>query len=344
MKNQSMGTGDKKKKGFYAAIAAGAGAVMVLALVISFSNLTITSPNPQLLYESEYEYQEDLYGEEAVVAGVDYTIPYLAQADLDQALFRPRSTPAPEPSGQPSEEAPPASAVPQAPRSPEAPEGNQQTTPVTEHPATQEQQDPPAADPQAAPEVPVSAEEPARGNISNDQPAPAVPSREADPPAAESADAAEILEAEFASFDPFIRADRLVWPVYGDIAMIFSQNRLIYNPTLDQWRTNDDLRISAREGTPVRAAAAGVIREVGSDRVYGNFVRIDNGNGWETIHAQLMDGILVVEGDIVQAGQVIGGVGRPSVFSVLNGHHLSLRVLHEDNLVDPILWLADIQE
>jgi len=123
--------------------------------------------------------------------------------------------------------------------------------------------------------------------------------------------------------------------------MVFSQDRLIYNQTLDQWRTNDDLRISAQEGTPVRAAAAGKVVEIGNDREYGNFVRIDNGNNWETIFSQLMDNILVVEGDVVQAGQVIGGVGRPSVFSVLDGHHLSLRVLYNDDLVDPKQMLGD---
>ena len=332
MKNQSMGTGDKRKKGFYAAIAAGVGAVMVLALVISFSNLTMTSPNPQELYESAYEYPTNLYDEEAVIAGVDYATPYLAQADMDQALFRPRSTPTPEEPVAP-EDAPPASTVPQAPSYPPATE--QQATPEPAQPTVQEQPEQPAATPDT--------DDPSAGNIPNGQPSPAAPSPEA-VPEREAADAAEAAVAvEFASFDPFTEDDSLVWPVYGDIAMIFSQDRLIYNPTLDQWRTNDDLRISAQEGTPVRAAASGRITEIGSDRVYGNFIRIDNGNGWETIHGQLMDGILVVEGDVVQAGQVIGGVGRPSVFSVLNGHHVSLRVLHENKLMDPKLLLADTQ-
>jgi len=293
LKNKSMGTGDNRKKGFYAALAAGAGAVVVLALVISFSNLTTTDPNPQqMAYISPEVY------EETVLAGADYTVPYLAQADLDQALFRPRSTPEPSP---------------------------------------------PAPAPEPEPETPAPAPSPAEPTTEY-VPAEPAPTPAPEPAPTPSGETTEAPMAPGASFTAFTEDDSMVWPVYGDIAMIFSQDRLIYNPTLDQWRTNDDLRISAQEGTPVRASAAGQVVEVGNDRVYGNFVRIDNGNGWETIFGQLMDGMLVVEGDVVQAGQVIGGVGRPSVFSVLNGHHVSLRVLHENNLMDPKLLLADITE
>ena len=302
MKNKSKGSGERKK-GFYPALGAGIGAVLVLALVISFTDLTI---NPS--QEQELDFAADVYEEEALHVGADQTLPYLAQADMDQAIFRPRATPPPTPTEAP---APTRPTMPPPPNAPEQP--------VSEAPAappSNEEPEPPAPAPAAEAEAATPATE--------ESPAPE-PSRES------------------ASFEPFTNNDELLWPVYGEIAMIFSQDRLIYNQTLDQWRTNDDLRISAQEGTPVRAAAAGRVVEVGNDREYGNFIRIDNGNNWETIFSQLMDNILVVEGDVVQAGQVIGGVGRPSVFSVLDGHHLSLRVLYNDDLVDPKSLLGAAQ-
>jgi len=309
VKNQSTGPGDKRKKGFYAALSAGAGAVLVLALVISFGNLTTTPDQQQYMYDSA------VYEQEAATVGADYATPYLAQADMDQALFRPRATPSPTPDP----------ATPTQPTQPTQPETPSQPTSTTE--PTQE----------STPDATPDATTPTTENDTNAAP-------ETTPEAAPEATPNATESAAATTFDYFTDADRLMWPVYGDISMIFSQDRLIYNPTLDQWRTNDDLRISAQEGTPVRTAAAGRVAEIGSDRVYGNFVRIDNGNGWETIFGQLMDGILVSEGDIVQAGQVIGGVGRPSVFTVLDGHHVSLRVLHEDNLIDPMTLLADITQ
>ena len=289
MKSKSTEPGDSRKRGFYTALVSCIGAVIVLALVITFTNLTST---PDIIELTEYPY------EEAAPVGFDTVRPYQAQADLDQALFRPR--PAPTPAETPPPEP-----------SPEPPTSRQEDRPAPEvQPA-------PQPEPQA--EAPVATEPP---------PAP-------ERPAAET-------PAEQATFAAFTDEDEMIWPVYGDVAMIFSQDALIYNATLDQWRTNDDLRISAQEGTPVRATAAGRVAEIGQDHVYGNFVRIYNGNGWETIFGQLMDGILVAEGDIVQTGQVIGGVGRPTDFTILDGHHVSLRVLQDNVLVDPKSVLAEL--
>jgi murein DD-endopeptidase MepM/ murein hydrolase activator NlpD len=127
----------------------------------------------------------------------------------------------------------------------------------------------------------------------------------------------------------------MVWPVTGDIAMVFSMDRLVYDPTLDQYRTNDDLRIAAKEGTPVKAGFDGQVLAVGRDNVYGHFVTIDHGNGYVATYGQLMDGVLVAEGDTVKTGQVIGGVGKPSYFGSLNGTHVNLRITKDESPLDP---------
>lgn len=137
------------------------------------------------------------------------------------------------------------------------------------------------------------------------------------------------------AFTPFSESDKLIWPVYGDIAMVFSADKLVYDPTLNQYRTNDDLRISAQEGTPVKAAAEGKVIDVDSSLVYGQYVTIDHGNGWLATYGQLMDGVLVKEGEIVKTGQVIGGVGQPTGYGSLNGTHMNLRVTHDNEAVDP---------
>jgi murein DD-endopeptidase MepM/ murein hydrolase activator NlpD len=109
----------------------------------------------------------------------------------------------------------------------------------------------------------------------------------------------------------------------------------VYDPTLDQYRTNDDLRIAAKEGTPVKAGFGGQVLEVGRNNVYGHFVSIDHGNGYIATYGQLMDGILVAEGEMVREGQVIGGVGKPSIFGSLNGTHVNLRVTKDAVPIDP---------
>jgi len=157
-------------------------------------------------------------------------------------------------------------------------------------------------------------------------PPPTPPAREPEPPPA-----APRVE----TFEPFTEDDRLVWPVYGEIIMPFSMNALVYDPTLDQFRTNDNLRITAPEGEPVRAGADGRVVAVGRNVIRGNYVIIDHGDGWKSTYGQLMENILVSEGDIVRASQVIGGVGQPSMFGSLNGTHVHLRITRDNEPMNP---------
>jgi murein DD-endopeptidase MepM/ murein hydrolase activator NlpD len=137
------------------------------------------------------------------------------------------------------------------------------------------------------------------------------------------------------TFEPFSEDDRMVWPVYGDVIMPFSVTSLIFDPTFDRFSTNDNLRISAQEGDPVRVGADGRVVAIGTDFWRGNYVTIDHGDGWTSTFGQLMENVLVSEGDIVRTGQVLGGVGRPSMSASLNGAHVHLHVTHNDQPVDP---------
>jgi len=143
------------------------------------------------------------------------------------------------------------------------------------------------------------------------------------------------------TFAPFEEGDRMVWPVYGETVMPFSDLALIYDPTLDQFRTNDNLRIAADEGDAVRAGAYGRVVSVGRSARQGNYIVIDHGNGWVATYGQLMENILVSEGDIVAGGQVLGGIGQPSIFGHANGTHLHLRIERDDVAINPYYVLTE---
>ncbi|MCL2372111.1 MAG: M23 family metallopeptidase [Defluviitaleaceae bacterium] len=141
------------------------------------------------------------------------------------------------------------------------------------------------------------------------------------------------------TFTAFEEGDSMLWPVDGDIVMEFSMTSLIYDQTLDQFRTNDHLRISAEEGDPVRAAADGKVVAIGRESRRGHYITIDHGNGWLTTYGQLMANPLVAKGEIVRSGQVIGGIGRQTMFTSLDGSHLHLQVTHNDQPVNPHVLL-----
>lgn len=71
-------------------------------------------------------------------------------------------------------------------------------------------------------------------------------------------------------------------------------------------RYNGGIDWGVPTGTPVRAAAAGIVIRAGLDYSgYGNHVRIDHGGGYLTLYAHLY-GMLVKPGRQVAAGEMIG--------------------------------------
>jgi murein DD-endopeptidase MepM/ murein hydrolase activator NlpD len=98
--------------------------------------------------------------------------------------------------------------------------------------------------------------------------------------------------------------------------------------------------IAAQEGSPVLAAAPGIVRRAGPRGGYGNAVEIDNGGGISTLygHAQAL---AVKEGDQVEAGQPVAFVGHTGRAT---GSHLHFEVRKDGKPTDPQSALNRWQE
>lgn len=89
-------------------------------------------------------------------------------------------------------------------------------------------------------------------------------------------------------------------------------------------------------GTPVAAAAGGVVILSEFHPAYGNMVEVDHGNGLVTRYAH-NSRLLVKAGDIVKRGQVISEVGSTGRST---GPHLHFEVLVDGVHQDPAKFLA----
>jgi murein DD-endopeptidase MepM/ murein hydrolase activator NlpD len=143
-------------------------------------------------------------------------------------------------------------------------------------------------------------------------------------------------EPKYTLFDD---SKEMSWPVEGRILMDYSVDTAVYDETLDQYRTNDSLCIEAAADTEVCAAADGIVEAISNDRVNGNMVVLDHGNGWKTTYSQLRDDVNVTEGEVVCKGETVGRVGTPSVYSEALGTHLTFTVSRDNNNIDPKLVL-----
>lgn len=134
--------------------------------------------------------------------------------------------------------------------------------------------------------------------------------------------------------------ESLVWPLATDGSGILSSaygDRLHPRGGDPGFHAGLDLR--ARAGTPVYAAAGGVVTRSEASGAYGNVVIVDHGGGLGTLYAHHREN-LVRAGDRVRRGQPIGLVGRTGNAT---GDHLHFEVRWKDGTVDPrtVLPLLD---
>jgi murein DD-endopeptidase MepM/ murein hydrolase activator NlpD len=109
-----------------------------------------------------------------------------------------------------------------------------------------------------------------------------------------------------------------------------------FDPFCPGRHVHTGIDLAAREGTPVRAATAGIAR-VGYDAAgAGIFVAIRFGDHARVLYCHLLRAE-VGSGDLVIAGQTIGLVGATGLAT---GPHVHLEVQIDGRAVDPAQWLA----
>jgi len=133
--------------------------------------------------------------------------------------------------------------------------------------------------------------------------------------------------------EPFFKTG-FAWPAEGRISGVFGSQRILNGvpraPHLG-------LDIAAPVGTPVRAAADGVVSLAKPDMVLtGQSVVIEHGFGLDTVYIHMND-IRVRPGQRVRQGDVIGAIGQSGRAS---GPHLHFGVTWFETRLDPETVLA----
>lgn len=117
---------------------------------------------------------------------------------------------------------------------------------------------------------------------------------------------------------------------FSRISSRFSRSRL--HPVLNVRRAHLGVDYAAPEGTPVRAAAAGLVTEAGWSGGFGKMVRIRHGRGMETLYGHLSR-IAVKAGQRVEQGATLGAVGSTGLAT---GPHLDYRTIKNGSFVNPL--------
>jgi murein DD-endopeptidase MepM/ murein hydrolase activator NlpD len=117
---------------------------------------------------------------------------------------------------------------------------------------------------------------------------------------------------------------------FSRISSRFSRAR--FHPILKRFRPHLGVDYAARAGTPVRAAADGVVTEAGWRGGYGKVVRLRHARGLQTLYGHLSR-IQVKRGQRVEQGDLIGNVGTTGLSTA---PHLDYRTLRDGVYVNPL--------
>ena len=145
------------------------------------------------------------------------------------------------------------------------------------------------------------------------------------------------MNAELKTADDlgFSADSRLGWPTEGEILRDFSMDATVYYPTLNAYKVSPAVLIQSEAGTPVKAPAEGIIRQMGYNQEIGNYVILELGNGYELTLGQLAD-LQAAAGDYVEAGTVLAEIAEPTIYYSIEGDNLYFQMTKDGEAIDPL--------
>lgn len=127
------------------------------------------------------------------------------------------------------------------------------------------------------------------------------------------------------------------WPLKGELSAPFSGDELVFNATMQDWRTHNGIDLTADAGTEVAAPTGAEISAVKQDAQWGGTVELTAGE--LVIRLCGLENITAKVGDSVKAGTVLGKLGALPAEGA-ETPHLHMEMLKDGKYVDPLVYFA----
>lgn len=136
-----------------------------------------------------------------------------------------------------------------------------------------------------------------------------------------------------------MRAESFTLPIDTPVLKNYSDSKIVYSKTTDDWRSHNGIDFSGNMGDPVIAVNNGIVKNVYSDTLWGTVVEIDHGEGLIAKYCGLGKGSTVKEGDEVKINQRIGNLSEIPIENG-DGIHLHFETTLDGMTVNPIIALG----
>lgn len=128
-------------------------------------------------------------------------------------------------------------------------------------------------------------------------------------------------------------------PVTGAVVKNHSLTVPVFSETLEAWRIHTGIDVSCEEGSPVFAAAEGVVTRVYNDPMLGTTVELKHSDGMITRYSNLASEGLVSVGTEVDKGAEIARVGDSAISELADEAHLHFDMISGETKVDPLDYI-----
>jgi len=176
-----------------------------------------------------------------------------------------------------------------------------------------------------------------------------------------SADVSQTFVETYTSLDQLMREARFLEASFDTIVSKLNRNDLVrkHLPTIspvqgEWWRSSDfgyrqdpftgrrqfhnGVDLAGWPGTPILATAAGTIEKVATDRRLGHYVKIDHGNGLQTIYGHLRSKPKLTVGAKVNRGEKIGEMGSTGRATATHVHYT---IVKNGRAIQPLDYIFD---
>lgn len=126
-----------------------------------------------------------------------------------------------------------------------------------------------------------------------------------------------------------------IMPLYGEIINRYTGEDLVYSVTLKEYRVHNGIDIKSPILSQVKACSSGVVESVMRDSLMGITVVINHKNGFKSVYSNLSSEDMVKEGDEVEQGDIINGVGDTALIETGEEAHLHFELIKDGMQVDP---------
>lgn len=126
------------------------------------------------------------------------------------------------------------------------------------------------------------------------------------------------------------------WPC--ETHRITSPYGMRWHPVYKEYRLHNgiDLAPEIKKGESIKAVASGKVTIAKYSSTAGYYVKIDHGNGWESVYMHMQKGLKVKAGQKVAAGKVLGKMGSTGSST---GQHLHYGMIYKGVYKNPVSYL-----